>query len=132
MNNLDEILPLLIILASFIFSFIKKSKKKAEELEKTQLPEGIPQQRKKPVITPKKVNPPPVSEKIVDTNTKTSLKQHAGMFLNQDFTYQEKEVPISLSIEEEKFQEIPFLDIGNQDELKRAIIYAEIFGRKYS
>ena len=117
MDKIGEYLPFIVAALYFIYSFVRKAnKKKAEEnAGKTTLPGGIPNKdipirQVKPNLQPenKRVN----YEIIFDEKT-TGTDQFLSVM---------DEV-----VEEERLT----LNLDDADELKKGIIFAEIFNRKY-
>ncbi|MDL2322615.1 hypothetical protein LJC52_01355 [Bacteroidales bacterium OttesenSCG-928-A17] len=120
MENLSEYIPLLIIAASVIVSAVSgsKKKKKGEVSHETRIP-GIP-----PVEYPSddyKPQPEVISSEKVQVNPRayTRLTTHST-------SSQRDEKPIVL---EEEYA-APFIDTSDLDEVKKAVIYTEIFTRK--
>ena len=131
MDKLSEYLPLLIIVGSIIYSVVRgSSRKKAEELSKTTLPghtggkeiyfpetseqeiffpeiiEQVPPVRKEQKKSKVNIAPPPVYQQTTNDPPKKTLPS-------------EPEEP-----------ETEWIKLENIDEVKKAIIYAEIFSRK--
>jgi len=115
MDKIGEYIPLIIIALSFIYSFARKAGKKGqqEETVNTTLPneifgQSIPKPRVK--IKPQ---PHPV---VTDTGKITGFKR-----TEQTLTV------VDEPVEEERLA----FDFSDTDELKKGIIFAEIFNRKY-
>ncbi len=131
MDNIKDFLPLLIILASFIFSIVGnlKKKKKNAELERTQLPLDIPQPQRETVVKPKK------EEKLISIvesiDKKRFSKSKIESFLTSDLDYQKNEDPILVEDLSDGVHTQPVLNFQDHDELKKAVIYAEILERRY-
>ena len=115
MDKIGEYIPLIIIVALSLYSFVKKSGKKMteEEANKTSLPKGIPQ---------KNVSIPQAKPKPQAVVSKPKMQKSTNTFNTAP--------PIAFfdEIIEEKGL---VLDFNDADELKKGIIFAEIFNRKY-
>jgi len=120
MEKIGDYIPLIIIGLTFVYSFIRKAGKKAaeEEVSKTTLPVDIPDREM--VIPRVKPKPQPVvskpAEKILHGNQEPFLKNKAQ--------------PLAF-IEEVVEDERLVLDFSNTEELKKGIIFSEVFNRKY-
>jgi hypothetical protein len=131
MDNLDKIIPVIIILVSFIVSIVQNVKKEAAKRQQS---------------TPKETNLPPHPQQI-PTSRNTVFKS-AYRPIEQEYQpeYQPEEIENVVSVfsfeeennsnenilAEEAISPInPLFDVQNTDEIKRAIIYTEILGRKY-
>jgi len=118
MEKIGDYIPLILIALTFIYSFAKKAGKKVaeEEAGKTTLPGGIPGNNIPiPQVKPK---PQPVVSKPVEKK----LPGSSRIFLEN------KAQPVIDEIEED---ESLALDFTNVEELKKGIVYSEIFNRKY-
>ena len=122
MNKIGDYIPLIIIALTFIFSFVKGARKKVteEELSKTTLPNGLPQKNvvSRPEFQPKKPQPQVVSR------TQVTSKGHLEIPKKN-----EEQSPISIG--EITDNSGISIDFSDSEELKRGIIYSEIFNRKY-
>ena len=131
MDKIGEYIPLIIIALSFIYSFARKAGKKAaafeEEVNKTTLPNALPQKN----VTPK--------SQVVPHKQVENKKRPATIFQTDSFagfTSGEKTDTRnggeSSILMEEIIDDtgIP-IDFSDAEELKKGIIYAEIFNRRY-
>lgn len=122
MNKIGDYLPLIIIALTFIYSFVKGTRKKAteEELSKTTLPNGLPQKNVvfRSESQPKKPQPQVVSRTQVASKRQMEIPKR-----------DEEQSPIS--IREITDDSGIYIDFSDPEELKRGIIYSEIFNRKY-
>ncbi len=129
MKNLSDYIPLIIIIASFIFSAITNSKKKGKKVtEKTLLPgessrQNPPQETSSPVFAPvEKLQP-----------NKKKIQQLLSEQTRQPIE-KKQETPLSktdsLLVEIMEEPNLLQLDISDREELKRAVIYSEILQRK--
>ena len=109
----EYIIPLLIVL-SFVYSFVKKAGKKIaeEEAGKTTLPEGIP------------------NDDIPKLQIKPKLQQVVSKSLEKKINDTQKVTQPHIVVEE-VVEEGFTLDFSNIDELKKGIVFAEIFNKKY-
>ncbi|MDR3341060.1 MAG: hypothetical protein LBT25_13420 [Candidatus Symbiothrix sp.] len=127
MDKLSDYLPLIIIIISILFSLLKRKKKK-EYGHETTLPGKMPGE------------PIPVAPNIFDATRRVYQasvydkpvekqvigKTHQSHQKNQ---IQPSEDTFIQEVEEEPNE--PYLDISNIEELKRAVVYTEIFNQKY-
>ena len=133
MKDLSEYFPLLIIIVSIIISAISGSKKKKAS-QKTYIP-GIPQPEQEeqfyeyepdfeiePEIESlqKKNKKQPISP--IDSNRKFHTKLPSSTKTNVS-----EEDDTNMTLEE---YSKPSIDISDLDEVKKAVIYTEIFNRK--
>ena len=120
MEKIGDYIPLIIIALTFIYSFFKKVSKKVSENEAdiTILPNDIP---KKEISVPQvKMKAQPLVYKSIENK----LQENTTPFLEN--TTQ------PLTVVDEISEENGFvLNFDNAEELKKGIIYAEIFNRKY-
>jgi len=123
MDKLSEYLPLIIIIGSIIYSIVKGAnrKKAEEELAKTTLPGHT---GGKEIYFPAMNEPPqPVYKE----------QKKSKAITIQTPVYQQKmdSLPTTLSVDSElEGWETDGLHLGDADEIKKAIIYTEIFRRK--
>jgi hypothetical protein len=115
MNNLSEYIPLLFILVFILISIRKGAGKKQEEMTKTTLPG-----RKSGEI----INiPEVVSVKKTKEKIKAPKPVHPSM-MNPD----EQIMPIEMDDSNEFGEAV--LNIEDIEDIKKAVIYTEIFNRK--
>jgi hypothetical protein len=126
MDKLSDYIPLAIILVSVVLSLLGKGKKNVVRHE-TMLPGKTPDESwfEEEEISPepeKKVYKEVVPKRIVaTTNTSSNFqKSHAKQIMEQQASVPEVEEEVSA----------PFLDTFDMDEIKKAIIYTEIFNRE--
>lgn len=146
MDNLGDIVPLLIIAASFIFSLIKGVTKKTEkENSKSTLPEELYEEEKYPQT---QTSFPPIIKE-----NKSYLPDYISDDDEYEYEERENELKESYIIHNPEvipaintasfYQEVEeepedissnhsFNDFGDIEELKKAVIYSEILHRKYS
>jgi hypothetical protein len=128
MEKLSEYIPILVILATVIFSLIGKKKKPAEVTQKTTLPEKTVED----IITEKEF-PRTISsskQKLIERNKKKPV-------FNERENVMSKNIAPALSspakIEnfgaEEEIVNVPF-SFEEEDDAMKAIIYSEIINRK--
>ena len=126
MNKIGDYIHLIIIALTFIYSFVKGAKKKVseEEVGKTTLPKGLPQ---KNVVSRPKSQPQSKSQPQVAPYTQLAGKKQP------DISYMnEEQSPISIGEITGNTDSMGIsLDFSDSEELKRGIIYSEIFNRKY-
>jgi hypothetical protein len=129
MDNLSEYVPLIIIIGSIIYSVIKGGSKKAQqEAAKTTLPG---RRAEEPVLTKENVSPknPVKKQNSPKYNVAASAaKREKGKTLGKMNAKIIPEVEIHLQEEPEYVR--PFLDVEDNEEIKRAFIYSEILNRK--
>jgi hypothetical protein len=116
MDNLSEYIPLLIIIASVIISIVRKINK--QQTKEFELPEEIfefeePQSYIPETPAPKKKQEVPVSRKIP-----TLAKKEPANY---------KKVVETPYVDEYESIDI---DLSEPEEMKKAIVYSEIFNRK--
>jgi len=123
MNKIGDYIPLIIIALTFIYSFVKGAKKKVseEEVGKTTLPKGLPQ---KNVVYRPESQPKPQAQPQVVSRTQVTAKKQPEVFKRS-----EEQSPISIG--EITDNTGISLDFSDSEELKRGIIYSEIFNRRY-
>ena len=122
MNKIGDYIPLIIIALSFIYSFAKKAGKNTEkEANKTTLPNGLPQ---------KNVVPRPQVKTISQPQTVSRASQAVSSARVEN--KKRSEMLATSSLVEEITDDVGVsLDFDNVEELKKGIIYAEIFNRRY-
>jgi hypothetical protein len=113
MDKLSNYIPLIIIIVSVIISIAGKGKKNVVGHETT-LPGKKPGE-----ILPEEVKKPRQSKKAVVTSNQPMISQK---YHSKQVSEQQTSAP---EVEEEP--STPFLDTSDMDEVKKAIIYAEIF-----
>ncbi|MDR1369543.1 MAG: hypothetical protein LBJ72_05380 [Dysgonamonadaceae bacterium] len=128
MDKLSDFVPLLIIIGSVIVSIVQSSNKKKadQDMKKTSLPQGIPMEKpmNKPVVNLPKMK----SSAVLPTPEKT---KPAFSSFNPEVKRSVSSVPAKNLLDSEIADEPGFVfDTTNADELKRAVIYSEIFNRK--
>jgi hypothetical protein len=116
MDNVSEYLPLLIIIASALISFLRKPKRPAKKFTAS---EEIPEpETRKPDSIPEK----PVTVKTPLTTTSSKPRPF------------QKQVPAgykkTIETPEIEEYETPTIDLTDTEEIKKAIIYSEIFNRE--
>jgi hypothetical protein len=131
MEKLSEYLPLLIIVGSIIYSVIRgASRKKAEELSKTTLPGHT---------SGEEIYFPETSdqeifflEMIKQAESVKEEEKKSKVNIIQTPVYQQKinTSPKKTVQSEPEEPETEWLKLENIDEVKKAVIYTEIFGRK--
>ena len=129
MDKLSEYLPLLIILASLVFTVIGKKKKPDEAAKKTALPggpKGAPVNEKKlprtlPGSTPKIFETKPKKKTLNKQEIKPEIKI-VPSFSSETAVNPEAEA-------EDENVNLPF-SFENENDIMRAVIYAEIINRK--
>lgn len=117
MDNLSEYIPLLIIVASAIISIVRKTKQQAREIS---LPEDILESEEpQPCFVPEK---PIAVKKPVATPVyhKIRTPEKKGP---DDY----KEIIETPDVDE--YESIS-IDLSDMEEMKKAVIYSEIFNRK--
>jgi hypothetical protein len=107
MDHLSEYIPLLIIIASVIISIVRKSKQPAEKVD---MPEDT--------FEPEEPQPYFVREEPVSRKTPTPTQKKSANY---------KKVVETPEVNE--YESIN-IDLSDQEEMKKAIIYSEIFNRK--
>ena len=132
MGKFGDYIFYILIAVSFIYSFIKKSKKKIteEEANKTTLPNGIPQQN----IPELQVKPIP----LFHPKPQPEIKTQKTFSESRQVAYETNPNPdvermlVSSVITDEITGEKTFaLNFTDVEEIKKGIVYAEIFNRKY-
>ena len=117
MGSVISVLIVVIILGSSIYRSIKKQEK--NEWDKTTLPG---RQSGQEIYFPNDTEYKPVTS----TKIKTETKAKSRIITAPISTFIP---PAPILIEAAELEEIPFLDTSNLDEIKKAIIYSEIFKR---
>jgi hypothetical protein len=114
MSKLSEYVPLLIIIASVIISLIGKKKRPVNEIL---LPEEVFPEPESPFIREK-----PDTEKKITTSAAPRIRfpEKKSHFASRAFAE---------SQENGEYESVN-IDLSEQDEVKKAIIYTEIFNRK--
>jgi hypothetical protein len=130
MENISEFIPLLLIVGSIILSAITGSKKKKKEIShETRIPgippagrqrqsiESLPGSALKKEIKPNKAH---ISPKVSSTTSfkDPSLKTKPASSRDRVISEPDEESPLAI------------IDASDQEEVKKAIIYSEIFARK--
>ncbi len=131
MDNLDKILPLLIIAASFILSIVSSARKAKAQKQEQQTspvpPVKKPEVLRKPVEKPVQKSVP--VRKGLDTKYRPENVEPVVSALNITNQSSEFSEPI---LQESNFEQESFaFNIQDVDEIKRAVIYSEILTRKY-
>ncbi len=145
MDKIGDYIPLIIIAVSLIYSFVRKAGKNAaqEDANKTTLPNGLP----KPNVPPKpqiKTRPQgkPVSQPVAERKQPEVSKSRwstletipANVFspdTKAKSSMKVNEEPILMNVEDVSDTTGIDLDFSNIDELKKGIVYAEIFNRRF-
>lgn len=130
MNNISDFVPLIIIVASLVYSFVKNTNKaKQAEMAKTTLPGKreirLPQQSvvpKSPVLQVENKQ-----KQANKANTSTIETPYFVKDSRKEFTSSME--PAYVSAKEEG-SPTPIISIDDTDELKKAFIYMEILQRK--
>ena len=126
MEKIGDYIPLIIIALSLIFTIVRKAGKKEEDTNKTTLPNGSSQEDKpfEDIIFERQVQPQSV---------RTAVKKKQQPDLNPAVlsSLNRNERQSSMLVEEIADNPEISLDFNDVDELKRGIIYSEIFNRKY-
>ena len=117
----DYIVPIIIVI-SFIYSFVKGAKKK-KEAEKTMSPE-IPQRE---MSTPQVESRPQSQSKIRTQTIFETIPKREEAFN----PVVKRAVPSSIQLEEISDESGLNIDFTDPEELKKGIVFAEIFNRKY-
>lgn len=130
MENLSEIIPLLIIVVSIVLSAVSSSKKKkAESAQRNSVPNAPSPQAKR---SPNEILWDERKETLEKENIRQTVAQpvykqkNATKYYSQNFM-SEKESKTVMS--EEGYSQ-PYIDVSDLDEVKKAVIYTEIFTRK--
>jgi len=123
MENIGEYLPLIIIAFSLVYSLVRKARKKAEEEEisKTKLPKDLPQ---RDVVLEPQVKSMPQTQTVTYTqpSNKKQPQISRAAFNNEQSPILMGEITDGTGIS---------FDFSDIDELRKGIVYAEIFNRKY-
>lgn len=136
MDNLSEYLPLIVIIGSIVYSMIRGATRRNQDDEQaaSQAP------TKKVKETQSTVKETYRSEKMTrealvrpkmereDMTISSSERTHRSHI--QQHVVAESSLAVEEIEEEELPQVAPIVDLSNPDEVKKAIIYAEIFNRK--
>ena len=129
MDDLQKYLPFLFIAAYYIFSTISNAKKKKEQdLSKTTLPGGIPNAS---------TSSSEMNKRTKKTKSKSKIATATQLQTVVDYN---PEVKSSITIPKDERDEIleeedmiPFeINLEDNEEWKRAILYSEIINRKYN
>ncbi|MDR1633127.1 MAG: hypothetical protein LBR97_09705 [Dysgonamonadaceae bacterium] len=116
MDNLSEYIPLLIIIASVIISIVRKSKQPARKVD---MPEDLFElEEPQPYFVPEA----PVPEQ----EPATPVVRKIPAFTKKEPANYKKVVETP---EVDEYENIS-IDLSNPDEMKKAIIYSEIFNKK--
>jgi hypothetical protein len=134
MESLSEYIPLLLIIGSIIVSAISGSKKKKKEVvsHETRIPGIPPGEPAKPsnrTFQEKAEHKELRLESIKQTNTKVKSNPNQRIYMkhsSQTSVFEGNEK--ILEIEDESVQ--PYIDLSDPDEVKKAVVYSEIFTRK--
>ena len=130
MDNLSDLIPLIIILGTFVMSIAQASrKKKQQDAEKTMLPKGVYTEKKevkyKTIL--KKAHSFTKDNKTPKEKIETSTTNDNPEVIRTIPASRPKARVTELDKEEEPR---PLFDTKDINELRRAIIYSEIFSRK--
>lgn len=140
MENFSDLIPLLIILGSVIFSAISGARKKKPEVtHETRLPGNIGDEERT-FEGHRPPSAPPVREAYQtiqqfkhpekrDSRTDSSRVPSSHISSKKISSPAQTSPFASSPIQEEGLGQ-PFMDVSNPDEIRRAIIYTEIFSRK--
>ena len=124
MENLSEYVPLLIIVVSIILSVVNGSKKKKATTHETRIP-GIPPAEPQPMIESESWLPEEID--LIDEQVRhVSTPQ----IKPASFSSKEKKSSIAKPISPEDEISEPFINVSDADEIKKAVIYTEIFKRR--
>ena len=143
MDKIGDYIPLIIIAISFIYSLAKKAGKAAKEAEKTTPPNRVPQRE---VFAPQSVWPLPEkdtksnvsldrekekkSKSFLENYSRGSLEDMPDHVFRAEMARKYEEQSEKQDLSESVAEPVVF-DFTSSDELKKGIIYAEIFNRKY-
>ena len=141
MDKLSDFIPLIVILASVIFSIVKGTgKKEREKTAKTTLPGRNTEPRPMDTAFPRPVENRPVrqvnnSSLELDKKIKQTKKELERIKMMQSNLPPKPQIRTSSQTSPHFMSahdaiETPFLDVSNFDEIKKAVIYSEIFNRK--
>lgn len=135
MEKIGDYIPLIIIALSFIYSIVRKAGKKAGDLNKTTLPDGLPQRN---TATARQVKPQSVPTVQLQAVPYTQVKKKKQPEISASFSNSEvstvfsnNERQSSMSVGEITDDTGISLDFSDMDEVKKGIIYSEIFNRKH-
>ncbi|GBU06774.1 hypothetical protein AwDysgo_01050 [Bacteroidales bacterium] len=131
MDNLKEYIPLLIIAASFLFSWLGSSKRKKANAAKVGLPPIITQdagnKRSKPKPIPlfrpsKKESSPSITAEVLESSDTIDHYFSASLEVSSPEEYNIEDAPLST---------FDFRALQNAEELKKAVLYSEILARRF-
>ena len=125
MEKFGDYIPLIIIAVSLVFSFVKGAKKNAKKRAEQTVPlfPEIPQREmSNPQVKPRTQSQPRRKIQLLET----TIPKREEVF-NPDV---ERTVP-SIQIEEISDESGLDINFADSEELKKGIIFAEIFNRKY-
>jgi len=134
MESLSEYIPLLLIIGSVIVSAISGSRKKKKEVVSHEtripgIPPGEPEEPSNRTFQEKVMNKEPRPEAIKQVNAKIKPNPSQRIYTkhtSQTSAFEGNEK--TQRIEEENVQS--YIDLSDPDEVKKAVIYSEIFARK--
>jgi hypothetical protein len=114
MDNLSEYIPLLVIIASVVVSILRKTKQPAKEVA---VPEDVFEpEEPQPYFVPEK----PIAEEKPVTPVRRKIRMPAKKEpAGYKRTVEEPDV--------DEYEESINLDLSDREEIKKAIIYTEIF-----
>ena len=126
MDKLSEYIPIIVILVTVIFSIIGKKKKPENDMQETSLPKEIDEE-----FVDKRELPRMISGAEQKFSEKTTKKT---VFGKSEMVKKKEAVPsvfletANLETEEEKGNS--FISFEEEDDVMKAIIYAEIINKK--
>jgi|GEM_PF-2995213 len=140
--DFGELIPLLIILGSVIWSFVsgaKKNEKKLKEQQANKPKPVVSQQQNMPSSQPvfwpdspfeqPKPQPAEVSD-IIRTLKDQSLELQKNIQKREKQLKKKEAAVVETIVSHEQPDAPPLLNIHDMDEIKKAVIYTEIFSRK--
>lgn len=130
MDNIRELIPLIIILASFLFSYLSSSKKKKGNVNLPEPESMFPNPMEVVKPEPEKTIAPHLQRKLENLLQKEqeTQKQSTKKSVMKESMKKKNSTVASIVFSEEVTE--PFIDVSDHDEIKKAIIYSEIFSRK--
>ena len=126
MDKLSEYIPIIIILFSVVFSIIGKKKKQGSATQETTLPgkkaeRGVDKREVDRTVSSQ-------NRRIVSEKTKKPVFIGSGISnIKESISPFSSEI-VNLEIKDEI--EDSFISFEDEDDVKRAVIYAEILGKK--
>jgi hypothetical protein len=126
MEKLSEYIPLIIILATFIFSMIGKVKKQGRVTQETTLPgtaagDFMDEEEFMPTINPS-------NQRVIEKKAKKFSPNKPETVRKKGFIPSAPPEILSLEMEEER--ENSLISFDEEEDMMKAIIYTEIINRK--